>query len=58
MKIISDFKLLPCYIKSKLFTYFCTDAYGCQLCNFGSREVHIFMSLGEKRYSIYMVMFE
>ena len=35
-----DFKLLPCYIKSKLFTIFCIDAYGCQLWNFKSKEVH------------------
>ena len=41
-EIITDFKLLPCYIKSKLFTTFCTDAYGCQLWNFESREVHNF----------------
>ena len=41
-EIISHFKLLPCYIKSKLFTTFCTDAYGCQLWNFESREVHNF----------------
>ena len=41
-EVISDFKLLPCYIKSKLFTTFCTDAYGCQLWNFESREVHNF----------------
>ena len=27
-EIIMDFKLLPCYIKSKLFTTSCTDAYG------------------------------
>ena len=40
IEVISDFKLLPCYIKSKLFTTFCTDAYGCQLWNFESREVH------------------
>ena len=26
-EIITDFKLLPCYIKSKLFTTFCTLAY-------------------------------
>ena len=30
-EVFSDFKLLPCYIKSKLFTTFCIDAYGCQL---------------------------
>ena len=41
-EIITDFKLLPCYIKSKLFTTFCADAYGCQLWNFESREVHHF----------------
>ena len=41
-EIITDFKLLPCYIKSKLCTTFCTDAYGCQLWNFESREVHNF----------------
>ena len=41
-EVISDFKLLPCYIKSKLFTTFCTDAYGCQLWNLKSREVHNF----------------
>ena len=35
-EVISDFKLLPCYNKSKLFTTFCTDAYGCQLWNFKS----------------------
>ena len=39
-EVMSDFKLLPCYIKSKLFTTFCTDANGCQLWNFESREVH------------------
>ena len=39
-EVISDFKLWPYYIKSKLFTTFCTDAYGCQLWNFESREVH------------------
>ena len=38
-EIISDFKLLPCYIKSKLFTTFCTDAYGCQLWNFESSAI-------------------
>ena len=37
-----NFKLLPCYIKSKLFTPFCTDAYGWQLRNLESREVHHF----------------
>ena len=26
-EVISDFKLLSCYIKSKLFTTFCTDAW-------------------------------
>ena len=41
-EVISDFKLLPCYIKSKLFTTFCTDAYGCQLWNFEPRQVHNF----------------
>ena len=25
-EVISDFKLLPCYIKSKLLTHFCTVA--------------------------------
>ena len=38
----ADFKLLPCYTKSKLFTTFCIDAYGCQLWNFESKEVHHF----------------
>ena len=47
-EIITDFKLLPCYIKSKLFTTFCTDAYGCQLWNFESREVHNFLCRLEK----------
>ena len=37
-EVISDFKLLPYYIKSKLFTTFCTDAYGCQPWNFESRS--------------------
>ena len=41
-EVFSDFKLLPCYIKSKLFTTFCIDAYGCQLWNFESKEVHNF----------------
>ena len=41
-EIITDFKLLICYIKTKLFTTFCTDAYGCQQWNFESREGHIF----------------
>ena len=39
-EVFSDFKLLPCYIKSKLFTTFCIAAYGCQLWNFESKEVH------------------
>ena len=30
-EVFSDVTLLPCYIKSKLFTHFCIDAYGCQL---------------------------
>ena len=37
-KVISHLKLLPCYIKSKLFTI--TDAYECQLWNFESRDLH------------------
>ena len=41
-EVISDFKFIPCYIKSKLFTTFCTAAYGCQLWKFESREVHNF----------------
>ena len=41
-EVFSDFKLLPCYIKSKLFTTVCIDAYGCQLWNFESKEVHHF----------------
>ena len=41
-EMFSDFKLLPCYIQSKLFTTFCIDAYACQLWNFESKEVHIF----------------
>ena len=41
-EVFSDFKLLPCYIKSKLFTTFSIDAYGCQLWNLGSKEVHHF----------------
>ena len=41
-EVFLDFKLLPCYIKSKLFTTFCIDAYGCQLWNFESKEVHHF----------------
>ena len=55
-EVFSDFKLLPCYIKSKLFTTFFIDAYGCQLWNFESKEVHHFMSLGEKQcvnYGVY-----
>ena len=44
-EIITDFKLLPCYIKSKLFTTFCTDAsYGI----LNQEKCTIFMSLGEK----------
>ena len=39
-EVISYFKYLPCYIILKLFTIFSTDAYGCQLWNFESREVH------------------
>ena len=31
IEVFSDFKLLPCYIKSKLFTTFCIHAHGCQL---------------------------
>ena len=41
-EVFSDFLFLPCYIKSKLFTTFCIDAYGCQLWNFESKEVHTF----------------
>ena len=33
-EVFSDFKLLSCHIKSKLFTTFCIDAYGCLLWNF------------------------
>ena len=33
-EVISDFKLLKFFIKSKLFTTFCIDAYGCQLVEF------------------------
>ena len=47
-EIITDFKMLSCYIKSKLFTTFCTGAYGCHLWNFESRECIICMSLGGK----------
>ena len=39
-EVISDFKLLPCYIQLKRFTHFCTDAYRCQLWDFESREMH------------------
>ena len=28
-EVISDFKLISCYIKLKLFTTICTDGYGC-----------------------------
>ena len=41
-EVFSDFKLLPCYIKSKLLKTFCIDAYECQLWNFESKEVHHF----------------
>ena len=41
-EVFSDFKLLPCYIKLKLFTTFGFDVYGCQLWNFESKEVHHF----------------
>ena len=41
-EVFSDFKLLPCYIKSKWFTTFCIDAYGCQLWNFESKQGHHF----------------
>ena len=47
-EMISDFKLLPCYIQLKLFTTFCTDANGCQLWNFESREVHHFYVVWRK----------
>ena len=44
-EIITDFKLLPCYIKSKLFTTFCTDAsYGI----LNQEKCTLFMLLGEK----------
>ena len=39
-EVISDFNLLTCYIKSKLFTTYCADPYGCQLWKFESREEH------------------
>ena len=39
-EVSSDFKLLPCYIKSKLFGTFCIHAYGCQLWNVEYKEVH------------------
>ena len=54
-EIITDFKLLPCYIKSKLFTTFCTDAYGCQLWNFESRKVHFFLDRLEKSSETYVI---
>ena len=38
-EVFSNFKLLPCYIQSKLFTTFCIDAYGCQLWNFESNNI-------------------
>ena len=41
-EVFSDFKLLPWYRKSKLFTTFCIDAYRCQLWYFESKEVHHF----------------
>ena len=41
-EVFSDLKLLLCYIKSKLFTTFCIDAYGCQLWNFEPKGVHHF----------------
>ena len=43
-EVISDFKLLPCYIKSKLFTAFCTDANDVIL---NKDKCIICMSLGE-----------
>ena len=44
-EVMSDFKLLQCYIKSKLFTTFCTDAsYGI----LNQEKCIIFMSHGEK----------
>ena len=51
---ISDFKLLPCYIKSKLFTTLCIATYGCQLWNFESREVHPFYVARRKVVRILM----
>ena len=53
------FKLLTCYIKLKLFTTWCIDAYGCQLWNFESKEVHHSMLLGEKQcvnYGVYHIL--
>ena len=41
-EVISNFKLLPCYIKSKLFTTFCTDV------SYGILNQEKFMSHGEK----------
>ena len=43
-EVISDFKLLPCDIKSKLFTAFCTDANYVIL---NKDKCIICMSLGE-----------
>ena len=37
-----DFKLFPSKIKSRLFTTFCLDAYGCQLWYFDSKMVEPF----------------
>ena len=45
-------EILLCYIKSKLFTTWCTDAYGCQLWNFESREVHNLYVAWRKDYSL------
>ena len=58
-EVFSDLKLLPCYIKSKLFTTFCIDAYGCQLWNFESKEVHHFYFAWRKQcvnYGVYHIL--
>ena len=37
-----DFKLLPSDVKAQLFSSFCLEAYGSQLCNFDSKMVELY----------------
>ena len=55
-EVFSDFKVLPCYIKLKLFTTFCIDGYTDVSYGISNLKKYIiFMSLREKQCVNYIV---